>query len=141
MILAVRAVVALRALCAVVPVRALVALRALSTVADDDVAARRGDRPAAEVTGGEAGRRGQLWTPRVWPGAVLVQIDVVHRLDDVYPDTFELARTADDVVRIHRSGKIASIVGEMVKSPEMMKRRLREGVEFFQFLRHREMVG
>jgi radical SAM superfamily enzyme YgiQ (UPF0313 family) len=39
-----------------------------------------------------------------------------------------------------RSGKIASIVGEMVKSPEMMKRRLREGIEFFQFLRERRAV-
>jgi hopanoid biosynthesis associated radical SAM protein HpnJ len=36
-----------------------------------------------------------------------------------------------------RSGKIASIVGEMVRSPEMMQRRLREGVEFFHFLRER----
>jgi hopanoid biosynthesis associated radical SAM protein HpnJ len=36
-----------------------------------------------------------------------------------------------------RAGKIASIVGEMVKSPQMMKRRLREGIEFFQFLRER----
>ncbi len=36
-----------------------------------------------------------------------------------------------------RSGKIASIVGEMVTSPDMMKRRLREGVEFFHFLRER----
>ena len=36
-----------------------------------------------------------------------------------------------------RSSKIASIVGEMVKSPEMMKRRLREGIEFFHFLRER----
>jgi len=26
----------------------------------------------------------------------------------------------------------------MITSPEMMKRRLREGVEFFQFLRNRE---
>ena len=43
--------------------------------------------------------------------AVLDQIDVVHRLDEMYPDTFELARTADDVVRIHRSGKIASLIG------------------------------
>jgi membrane dipeptidase len=43
--------------------------------------------------------------------AVLVQIDVVHRLDEMYSDTFELARTADDVVRIHRSGKIASLIG------------------------------
>ena len=36
-----------------------------------------------------------------------------------------------------RSGKIASIVGEMVRSTQMMKRRLREGVEFFHFLRER----
>jgi hopanoid biosynthesis associated radical SAM protein HpnJ len=36
-----------------------------------------------------------------------------------------------------RPSKIASIVGEMVASPQMMKRRLREGVEFFQFLRAR----
>ncbi len=39
-----------------------------------------------------------------------------------------------------RAGKIASIVGEMVRSPEMMVRRLREGVEFFHFLREREMA-
>jgi len=43
--------------------------------------------------------------------AVLEQIDVVHRIDETYPDTFELARTADDVMRIHRSGKIASLIG------------------------------
>jgi radical SAM superfamily enzyme YgiQ (UPF0313 family) len=36
-----------------------------------------------------------------------------------------------------RSGKIASIVGEMIRSPQMMKRRFREGVEFFHFLRER----
>src|SRR6476659_8295844 len=34
-----------------------------------------------------------------------------------------------------RSGKIASIVAEMLASPQMMKRRLREGVEFFHFLK------
>jgi hopanoid biosynthesis associated radical SAM protein HpnJ len=37
-----------------------------------------------------------------------------------------------------RVPKIASIVKEMILSPEMMKRRLREGVEFFQFLRERK---
>jgi hopanoid biosynthesis associated radical SAM protein HpnJ len=36
-----------------------------------------------------------------------------------------------------RPGKIASIVGEMLRSSDMMKRRLREGVEFFRFLRER----
>jgi len=40
-----------------------------------------------------------------------------------------------------RSGKIASIVGEMIRSPQMMKRRLREGVEFFQFLRERHSAA
>ena len=43
--------------------------------------------------------------------AVLEQIDDVHRLAERYPDTFELARTADDVVRIHRAGRIASLIG------------------------------
>jgi hopanoid biosynthesis associated radical SAM protein HpnJ len=37
-----------------------------------------------------------------------------------------------------RGSKIASILGEMLTSPQMMKRRLREGVEFFQFLRERK---
>jgi radical SAM superfamily enzyme YgiQ (UPF0313 family) len=36
-----------------------------------------------------------------------------------------------------RAPKIAAIVGEMARSPEMMKRRLREGLEFFRFLRDR----
>jgi hopanoid biosynthesis associated radical SAM protein HpnJ len=40
-----------------------------------------------------------------------------------------------------RAPKIASIVGEMVRSPQMMKRRLREGVEFFQFLRERHKTA
>src|SRR6516162_7567678 len=40
-----------------------------------------------------------------------------------------------------RRKKIASLVAEMVKSPQMLRRRLREGVEFFQFLRSREMAS
>lgn len=36
-----------------------------------------------------------------------------------------------------RSGKIAALCAEMVASPEMMRRRLREGAEFFRFLRAR----
>jgi hopanoid biosynthesis associated radical SAM protein HpnJ len=36
-----------------------------------------------------------------------------------------------------RPSKVASIVAEMIMSPEMMTRRLREGVEFFRFLRTR----
>ena len=37
-----------------------------------------------------------------------------------------------------RPKKIASIVGEMLTSPDMMKRRLREGVEFRDFLKDRK---
>ena len=36
-----------------------------------------------------------------------------------------------------RPSKICSIVGEMIRSPDMMKRRLREGVEFREFLKER----
>ncbi|HEX4183335.1 MAG TPA: hopanoid biosynthesis associated radical SAM protein HpnJ [Caulobacteraceae bacterium] len=36
-----------------------------------------------------------------------------------------------------RAPKIGAIVGEMVRSPTMMKRRLREGVEFFEFMKER----
>jgi len=36
-----------------------------------------------------------------------------------------------------RAGKIAEMSAEMLRSPQMMKRRLREGVEFVGFLRHR----
>ena len=40
-----------------------------------------------------------------------------------------------------RAGKIATLVSEMVMSPEMMRRRLREGVEFFHFLRERRVAS
>jgi radical SAM superfamily enzyme YgiQ (UPF0313 family) len=37
-----------------------------------------------------------------------------------------------------RPGKISEMVSEMLRSPQMMKRRLREGKEFFRFLSSRE---
>ncbi len=43
--------------------------------------------------------------------ATLEQIDVVHQMMRRYPDTFELALTADDVERIFKSGRIASLIG------------------------------
>jgi hopanoid biosynthesis associated radical SAM protein HpnJ len=49
--------------------------------------------------------------------------EIFHSMDDFYRRFY------------FRSSKIASIVGEMVASPQMMGRRLREGVEFFSFLR------
>jgi N-acyl-D-amino-acid deacylase len=41
----------------------------------------------------------------------LEQIDFVHALVKRYPETFELALTVDDVERIQKSGKIASLIG------------------------------
>jgi len=41
----------------------------------------------------------------------LEQIDLIHRMVDRYPDTFEMAQTADDIERIHAAGKIASMIG------------------------------
>ena len=40
-----------------------------------------------------------------------------------------------------RPSKIAGIVGEMATDGQMMKRRLREGVEFFRFLRDRKLAA
>jgi len=42
---------------------------------------------------------------------VLEQIDLIQRLAKTYPDTFETAMRASDVTRIHREGKIASLIG------------------------------
>ena len=39
------------------------------------------------------------------------QIEAARRLIQAYPQYLELARTADDVVRIHRRGRIASMLG------------------------------
>jgi membrane dipeptidase len=41
----------------------------------------------------------------------LEQIDVIHRMVRAHPDVFEMASTADDVERIHKSGRIASLIG------------------------------
>jgi membrane dipeptidase len=43
--------------------------------------------------------------------ATFEQIDIVHRLVAAHPDTFELATTAADIARIHRRGRIASLMG------------------------------
>ncbi len=42
---------------------------------------------------------------------VLEQIDVVKRMITKYPNVFEFADNANDVERIHKEGKIASLIG------------------------------
>ena len=41
----------------------------------------------------------------------LEQIDLIHRMAQHYPDTFEMAYSVDDVRRISRKGKIACLIG------------------------------
>jgi hopanoid biosynthesis associated radical SAM protein HpnJ len=52
--------------------------------------------------------------------------EIFHSVEDFYKRFY------------FRAPKIAAIVSEMILKPEMMKRRLREGVEFFAFLRERQ---
>ena len=66
--------------------------------------------------GGVGGQFWSVYVPADMQGptavrATLEQIDVVHRMVRKYPDTFELARTAADVERIFKAGRIASLIG------------------------------
>ncbi len=66
--------------------------------------------------GGVGGQFWAVYVPASMSGAeavvaLLEQIDCVHRFVARYPDSLELALTADDVVRIHKQGKIASLIG------------------------------
>ncbi len=59
-----------------------------------------------------------------------------------YPhlDAAEISRGLESFYRsfYFRPGKMLEMFGEMLRSPEMMKRRLREGKEFLRFLSNRE---
>ena len=41
----------------------------------------------------------------------LEQIDVVHQMCARYPDTFEMASGTEDITRIRKAGKVASLIG------------------------------
>jgi membrane dipeptidase len=53
----------------------------------------------------ETGYRGEALS------TTLEQIDLVKRMIARYPKAFELALTTDDIERIHKEGKIASLIG------------------------------
>jgi membrane dipeptidase len=70
------------------------------------------------ATGGVGGQFWSVYVPIETAGGapgdvpiVLQQIDIVRRMVALHPDRLELALTADDVVRIHRAGKVASLIG------------------------------
>jgi membrane dipeptidase len=66
--------------------------------------------------GGWGGVFWSVWVPTELSGpeaalTCLEQIDVVHRMVERWPDRLSLALTADDVVQIHRRGRVASLIG------------------------------
>ncbi len=66
--------------------------------------------------GGVGGQFWSVFVPTTLEGppaavAVFEQIDLVHRMIARYPETFAFAATAADVERIHRSGRIACLIG------------------------------
>ena len=67
-------------------------------------------------TGGVGGQFWSVYVPPTLGGgaavtATLEQIDIVHRMVRRHPRVFELARSADDVERIFKAGRIASLIG------------------------------
>ncbi|HVF36796.1 MAG TPA: dipeptidase [Sphingomicrobium sp.] len=71
----------------------------------------------ARLRAGRVG--GQLWSVYI-SGTILgdeavritiEQIDTARRLVDAYPQHLEMADTADDLVRIHRRGRVGSMLG------------------------------
>jgi membrane dipeptidase len=66
--------------------------------------------------GGVGGQFWSVFVPVEMHGAVAVQatleqIDIVRQMAERYPKDFEIAYTAADVRRIHKAGRIASLIG------------------------------
>ena len=65
----------------------------------------------------EGGLKAQFWSVYIPSDhanparTVTEQIDLVHRMVERYPDDFAMAYSADDVERVVKSGKIASLIG------------------------------
>jgi membrane dipeptidase len=96
---------------------------ALRMAAGSAEAVSLAEPPAAEHTdlprlaaGGLGAQFWSVYVPSSLEGgaavtAVLEQIDLTRRMIAAYPDTFELALTADDVDRAFAAGRIASLLG------------------------------
>jgi membrane dipeptidase len=68
----------------------------------------------------QGGVGAQFWAAYVPPDSArdvgaaafcLEQMDLIHRMVQRYPQYFEMAYTAEDIVRIHDRGKIACLIG------------------------------
>src|SRR5687768_13016351 len=92
-----------------------------SSVAELGVNRSAGEKPLmTDIPRMRAGRvGGQFWSVYI-SGTILgdsairttlEQIDIARRLIAAYPRDLELASSADDMVRIHRAGRIGSLLG------------------------------
>ena len=84
---------------------------------------KTGDRDVHLMTDIPRARKGHLgaqfwsvWIPATTTGpeavqTTLEQIDIVRTMVAKYPKDFEMASTADDIQRIEKSGRIASLIG------------------------------
>lgn len=91
---------------------------------------------------------GQFWSvyvPAALKGtaateATFEQIDLTRRMIARYPRTFEFADSADDIVRIHRAGRIASMFGmeggEAINNNLALLREFREAGVLYMTLTH-----
>lgn len=91
---------------------------------------------------------GQFWSvyvPAALKGtaateAVFEQIDLTRRIIARYPRAFEFADSADDIVRIHRAGRIASMFGmeggEAINNNLAMVREFRQAGVLYMTLTH-----
>ena len=95
--------------------------------------------------GGVGGQFWSVYVPASFKGlaatqAVYEQIDLAHRIIDAYPRAFAFANSADDIVRIHRSGRIASMFGieggEAINDNLALLRQFREAGVLYMTLTH-----
>jgi membrane dipeptidase len=75
----------------------------------------KGHTDLARLRAGQVGA--QFWSVYI-PGNIphfaryqLEQIDIAHRVIARYPDVFAIALTADDIERVYRGGRVASLLG------------------------------
>jgi len=101
----------------------------------------------------KSGLKAQFWSVYVSGDTIdtndsllrtIEQIALVHRMIKRYPETFELAATADDIERIAKSGKIASMLGvegghSIEGSLQMLKKFHDDGVRYMTLTHNRSL--